>query len=131
MSILFDESLKTGNELIDSQHKELIDRVNKLTEVIETSKEQQTAISTLNYLMDYTDFHFSAEEKLQEETGYPGLEAHKALHAGFIEAVKALEDMYMEDGPSPAFAAAVNKNVVEWLLNHIQVEDKKVAAHVK
>ena len=26
----FDESLVTGNEMIDSQHKELIDKINKL-----------------------------------------------------------------------------------------------------
>ena len=32
MSVTFDKSLETGNELIDQQHKELIDRVNKLLE---------------------------------------------------------------------------------------------------
>lgn len=34
MSVTFDKSLETGNELIDQQHKELIDRVNKLLEGI-------------------------------------------------------------------------------------------------
>ena len=32
MSITFDRSLVTGNELIDTQHRELISRVNKLSE---------------------------------------------------------------------------------------------------
>ena len=32
MSITFDRSLVTGNELIDTQHRELISRVNKLAE---------------------------------------------------------------------------------------------------
>ena len=27
----FDESLVTGNEMIDSQHKELIDKINEIT----------------------------------------------------------------------------------------------------
>lgn len=132
MSIVFDKNLETGNELIDSQHKELIDRVNKLSASLETSREKNVAINTLDFLMDYTEFHFSAEEKLQEEIGYPGLEAHKALHAGFIKAVGELHEMLEEeDGPSDAFVAAVNKNIVEWLLNHIQIEDKKVAECAK
>ena len=32
----------------------------------------------LEYMADYTDFHFKAEEKLQEEAEYPALEEHKA-----------------------------------------------------
>ena len=34
----FDESLVTGNEMIDTQHKELIDKINKLLDSCETSK---------------------------------------------------------------------------------------------
>ena len=29
----FDESLVTGNEMIDTQHKELIDKINKLLDL--------------------------------------------------------------------------------------------------
>lgn len=36
----FDESLVTGNEMIDTQHKELIDKINKLLDSCETSKEK-------------------------------------------------------------------------------------------
>ena len=32
MAIVFNDTLRTGNDLIDSQHQELIARVNKLTE---------------------------------------------------------------------------------------------------
>ena len=71
MSIVFDEALKTGNELIDTQHQELIARVNKLSDSLESAKEKNVAIQTLDFLMDYVEFHFSAEEKLQEENQYP------------------------------------------------------------
>ena len=132
MSVTFDKSLETGNELIDQQHKELIDRVNKLVESCEKGTEKRTAIQTLNFLLDYTVFHFEAEEKLQEEAGYPNLEGHKAQHQAFIKAVHELMEMLEEEeGPTGAFVAAVNKNITEWLLNHIQVQDKAVAAYVK
>lgn len=132
MGILFDKSLETGNDLIDGQHKELIDRVNKLADSCASSKEKNVAVQTLDFLMDYTEFHFGEEEKLQEENGYPQLTGHKAQHAQFVKAVDELRQMLEEEeGPSEAFVAAVNKNIVEWLLNHIQVYDKKVAEYIR
>ena len=61
MSIVFDKELYTGNELIDNEHKELIARVNKLVESCEKGTEKTTAVKTLDFLMDYTEFHFSDE----------------------------------------------------------------------
>ncbi len=132
MSIVLEKDLLTGNELIDSEHQELINRINKLIESCESGKEKTTAVKTLDFLMDYTEFHFRDEEKLQEESGYPEIENHKLQHAAFEQAVKELKEMLEEEeGPTDAFVAAVNKNITEWFLNHIQVWDKKVADHVK
>lgn len=131
MAIQFDNSLRTGNGLIDTQHQELIARVNKLTEECKPGTEKTVAAQTLGFLMDYTNEHFSDEEKLQEEHNYPLLNAHKEQHACFVKAVNELEEMLIEEeGPSEAFVAAVKKNVVDWLLNHIMVWDKQVAQYV-
>ena len=90
------------------------------------------AVQTLDFLMDYTEFHFKDEEKLQEEHQYPLLQAHKDQHAKFVQAVEDLRNMLEEEeGPTEAFVEAVKKNVVEWLLNHIQIWDKQVAAYVQ
>ena len=130
MSIVLEKDLLTGNELIDSEHKELIDRINKLVDSCESGKEKTAAVRTLDFLMDYTEFHFRDEEKLQEESGYP--EIDKLQHKVFEKAVNELKEMLEEEeGPTEAFVAAVNKNITEWFLNHIQVWDKKVAEHVK
>ncbi len=132
MAIVFDKNLETGNSLIDTQHQELIARVNKLTDSLENGKKKNVAIQTLAFLMDYTEFHFAAEERLQEEAAYPEIEAHKAQHAAFVKAIKELEEMLEEEeGPTDEFVEAVNKNVVEWLKKHIQICDKKVAAFVR
>lgn len=131
MAIQFDNSLRTGNELIDTQHQELIARVNKLTEECKPGTEKTVAAQTLGFLMDYTNEHFADEEKLQEEHSYPLLNAHKEQHASFVKAVSELEEMLIEEeGPSEAFVVAVKKNVVDWLLNHIMVWDKQVAQYV-
>lgn len=132
MRIVFDEALYTGNELIDNEHKELIDRVNKLVESCENGKEKVTAVKTLDFLMDYTDFHFSDEEKLQQEVGYDKLEQHKVQHEDFKKSVGELRQMLEEEeGPTDAFVEAVNKNISQWLVNHIQGWDKAVAEFIR
>ncbi|MDO4260536.1 MAG: hemerythrin family protein [Eubacteriales bacterium] len=128
----FDQSLVTGNEMIDSQHKELIDKINKLVVCCENGGGKLEAIKMLDYLSDYTEFHFGAEEKLQEEVCYPQLPEHREQHEAFKKAVSELHEMLEdEEGPSDAFVAAVNKNVIEWLYKHIKGFDSAVAAYVK
>ena len=83
----FSENLITGNELIDSQHKELIDRINKLLDSCEDSDAKLAAVKTLDYLSDYTVFHFGAEEELQKSIEYPGYEKHKKQHEDFKKTI--------------------------------------------
>ena len=126
----FDDSLVTGHEMIDGQHKELIDKINKLLDSCETSKDKLVAIKTLDYLADYTEFHFGEEEKLQEDIQYPGIEAHKKEHDKLREVVKELYEMLEEEeGPSNAFVEQVNRNVIEWLYGHIKTFDRSVAEY--
>lgn len=126
----FDETLVTGNEMIDDQHKELIGRINQLLESCEGGQGKVKAVKMLDYLMEYTDFHFSAEEKLQEEISYPGIKEHKAKHEEFKQAVKELQEMLQEEeGPTETFVAQVQKNVVDWLFNHIKGFDRSVAEY--
>ena len=84
----------------------------------------------LDYLLDYTEFHFSAEEKLQEEISYPGLKEHREKHEEFKSAVKELQEMLEEEeGPTETFVAQVQKNVVDWLFTHIKGFDRSVAEY--
>ena len=111
----FSENLVTGNELIDTQHKELIDRINKLLDSCELDAGAVTAVKTLDFLADYTDFHFGAEENLQKEIDYPDYNKHKAQHEGFKQTIKELEEMLQEEeGPSAAFIEKVEENVIKW-----------------
>ena len=132
MRIVFDDSLYTGNELIDNEHKELIERANKLMDRCEKGPEKMTAVKTLDFLMDYTEVHFADEEKLQQEAGYDKYQQHKEQHDMFKKSVDELRQMLEEEeGPTDAFVAAVNKNVGQWLVNHIQGWDKAVAEFVR
>ena len=130
MKAVFDENLVTGNEMIDGQHKELIEKINKLLDSCETGKDKVVAIKTLDYLADYTEFHFGEEEKLQQEISYPGYEAHKKEHDRLRAVVKDLHEMLEEEeGPTNAFVEQVNNNITEWLYGHIKTFDRSVAEY--
>ena len=132
MKVEFDNSLVTGNAMIDEQHKELIGKIDKLVACCEEGGGKVEAIKMLDYLSDYTDFHFGEEEKLQEQVSYPAIEGHKAKHAEFKKSVEELHEMLVEEeGPTDAFVAAVQKNVVDWLFDHIKNMDQALAAFVQ
>ena len=132
MKVEFDESLVTGNTMIDNQHKELIAKIDALLTCCEQGGGKVQAIKMLDYLENYTEFHFAEEEKLQEEVSYPALERHRQKHEEFKKAVEVLYDMLVEEeGPSEAFVAAVKKNVVDWLFDHIKNMDQALATYIK
>ncbi len=131
MTIEFDDNLITGNELIDSQHQELISRIKQFVDSCEDGGGKIKAIQMLDYLADYTNFHFSAEEKLQKDVGYPGLAEHQKKHEEFKNNLKELEAFLDEvEGPTDAFVEQVKKNVVDWLFNHIKAFDRSVAEFI-
>ena len=121
----------TGNTLIDGQHKEIIEKINKLVNTCENGTCQIESVKMLDYLADYTEKHFQEEEALQEAVAYPGLEEHKKRHDEFRVAVKELHEMLEEEeGPSPRFVKAVQENVIDWLYRHIKGFDSSVATYI-
>lgn len=132
MKTTLDKNLVTGNSLIDEQHSELIGKIEKLVNCCKEGGGKIEAIKMLDYLADYTDFHFKEEEGLQEEYSYPGLKEHREKHAELRQAVGELYEMLQEEeGPSDAFVEAVNRNVKEWLFGHIRTFDSQVASHIR
>ena len=132
MHLEFEQSLVTGNDMIDAQHKELIGKIDDLLTFCEESKEKVKAIKMLGYLAEYTQFHFEAEEKLQAEVSYPEIEEHRKMHSEFKKSIEELHDMLEEEeGPTEEFVYAVRKNVVNWLFEHIKKMDQALADYVR
>lgn len=124
----FTDELITGNKMIDSQHKELIEKINDLLCAIENDKGKEESQKMMNYLSEYVDFHFSAEEDFQAEIGYPGIKEHKEKHAEFKKTVAALTEM-VTCGNMSDFSNLVKKEVIDWLYYHIQGFDRSVAEY--
>ena len=125
------DDLSVGVELIDEQHKTLIEHLNNLTKAVEQQHGATEMTDTLSFLIDYTDFHFSMEERNMAAHGYPELEAHKAKHDEFKSILADMETQYRDDGPTAILAESIDDLLVSWLLKHIRVVDVEVGAFFK
>ena len=131
MNITFDDNLITGNKTIDSQHQELIDRIRQFVAACESGDSKIKAIKMLDYLDEYTNFHFQEEEDLQKKVSYPELAAHHAKHEEFKKSIQELYDYLNEnEGPDDQFIEQVKRNVVDWLVQHIKTFYRAVAEYI-
>lgn len=125
--VTFPASLYTRIGIIDQQHKDLIEAVNKLYDAINEGKGIDEAKKALAFLSQYVIFHFAGEEKLWKDNKYPKYEEHKAAHEAFTKTVKDLHALLITEGANDAFADKVEAEVTNWLINHIQGLDREAA----
>lgn len=127
--IEWDNSLSVGHSKLDSQHKVLINLINKLNEAFAEGKTKSSIGEILKELAEYTVSHFSEEEKLMMEGKYPDIENHKRVHVKFVSTVKTTIADF-ESGKS-----MVSKDLMiflkEWLIEHIMGTDQKYSSYVK
>ena len=131
MTITFDDNLITGNDTIDAQHKELISRIADFAKACEAGESKVQAVKMLDYLDEYTNFHFNAEEELQKNVNYPELPQHHEKHEEFKKTIQSLY-VYLDEieGPDDKFTETVKTKVVEWLFGHIKTFDRSVAEYI-
>ena len=130
MAFSWKDQYATGNKQIDEQHKQLFKAVNDLISACSSGQGHDKLDPTCKFLVDYTVKHFADEEKLQQQYQYPDYNNHKKLHENFKKTALELTTQLKEQGASTVLVGKVNSTIGNWLINHIQKEDKKVAAHI-
>lgn len=129
LKVVWSEALETGHLATDNQHKMLIDIINELAEAIETKQTEKKMRTILNLLQYYTEWHFEREELCMTRTQCPVAEKNKSAHCVFLDHLKQFQDEYRTN-PSNDFAERVYKELVNWLVNHIQGIDVHLKACV-
>ncbi len=129
--MFWNDSLATGVASIDMQHKELIDRINGLMQAAQERRAKEHIDSVLQFLGDYVVQHFHDEEQLQIQSSYPKYEQHRAIHSAFVGRFNELVEQYNAQGGSLSVILNTNQIVVDWLINHINGEDKLFAAYYR
>jgi hemerythrin len=128
--LAWQEDLNTGIQVIDDQHKRIVDMINQLHQAqAQASQRSRSEVGdVLNELVDYTLSHFAFEESLLEEAGYAFSRPHKRVHEIFIGRVSDYRVRYRagEDITQELIGL-----LSRWLFNHIRSDDAGYVQAVK
>lgn len=119
--VKWENAFSIGLEIIDNQHKELIDIINRIYEAQNSERKE-----FLKKFLEYANFHFITEEKIIDKVKFPQTEKHKLSHKKFKEYIfshfQNIENISIDD----LFDFAV-----DWLVNHVLREDQELGLFIQ
>ncbi len=124
--IEWDDSFSVGIDLIDEQHKMLIERTNAISEAVENRRGLGKIMQTLSFMFEYTEFHFSAEEKVMTDNGYPKFDEHHKLHEDFKSRLNLMVQDFEEEGATSGLSQEITTYLNNWLVTHIKGIDTEL-----
>jgi hemerythrin len=125
--LVWQDDLDTGIEVIDQQHRRIVEMLNHLYNA-QKSMERAVVAEVIDELIDYTLSHFAFEEELMEEAGYAFCAAHKRVHEVFV---KRVSEYRMRFVAGEDITDELRTMLSRWLFNHIRGDDKSYAEQVK
>ncbi|MEB3768046.1 bacteriohemerythrin [Acinetobacter sp. MD2] len=117
----------TGIDVIDDQHKRILDYINAIEDVRLTHDKIKIK-EVLDNIIDYTQSHFTFEESLQEEAGYKYRVPHKRVHDLFIKKIESYRDQFLM---GHHIEEELHQVLTKWLINHIHHDDADYVGAVK
>jgi len=128
--VVWEDKYATGIELIDNQHRRLVELTNQLYLACLAGEEALQTVfkDAMHRMVEYVRFHFSAELKLLQAIDYPDYHNHKNMHDNLIEDIlDAAKDYEVGRKFVPNNFVRTLK---DWVFGHIAVYDKIYAAYV-
>jgi hemerythrin len=126
----WDDRYSVGIALIDDQHKELIRLTNELYQGCLTgnTEAEDFFFKTVRGVVEYTKFHFSAEEKLMENVRYPKCAEHKKQHENFV--MQMVNDVKSFQEGKKFVPNNFVRYLKDWILSHIAIMDSLYARYI-
>ncbi len=128
MAALWKEEYKVGIDKIDEQHRQLFDKIEQLLEIAKSGDKrsnQKKCMEIIDFLVDYTVFHFNTEEALQRERKYVSYAQHVKIHTEFKNTVQAYKELLGKDFTAKTLKSFIG-TMLAWLVNHVCVCDRKI-----
>lgn len=126
---LWKKSYETGIAEVDDQHRQLVGIINKLSDAMMEQKGYMTVPRILEELADYVQLHFTTEEWIMGNSGYPALEEHKKEHLKLTDSLLQFRKEFSQD--HKVKPSEVLNFLCVWLKEHILVNDKEFGSFFK
>lgn len=120
------DQFSVGVKEFDDHHKQLVNLINQLHDAMSQGKGQNELGTILRKLIEYTKFHFAAEEKLMTQYKYPASNEQRSQHDALTK--KVLELQAELASGKIGMSISVIEFLKGWLTNHILKTDKAYQA---
>ncbi|WP_371322484.1 bacteriohemerythrin [Dechloromonas sp. ZY10] len=128
----WEDSFCTGIEIIDTQHRRLVELINLLAGRVAFRSEDIEVGEIFDGLLEYASYHFSTEEAIWAEylAGEDLEQAHSDTHRGFVEKIAGLREV-LDGGRIDGVAEEALGYLARWLASHILENDRYMAQVVQ
>lgn len=128
--VIWTEKYATGVEVVDDQHKELVNLTNQLYQACLAGNESADTVfkRAMHRMVEYVRFHFGFEQNLLERANFPMFREHKQEHDKLIRQILDAVKNY-EEGKKFVPNQFV-RTLKDWVFSHIAVSDKVYAAYI-
>jgi hemerythrin len=127
--IMWDESYSVGVELLDKQHMQIVEIINRLIDEPGEGFGPDEVARILADLTKFVHYHFQTEEQLLTEYGYPDLKTQQAEHKDFRKELAGFCMGSMKN--HTIIPINVLLYLREWWEDHILVKDMKYSPFLK
>jgi hemerythrin len=119
-ALVWSEQYNLGIEVIDLQHRTIMDYVIEFLEAHSCGRSRKEISKLIKKIVDYTHFHFAFEEDLQGKVGYPFLKPHKNSHALIT---KHMADFLVRFNNGDDISKDLEGLMGKWLFDHLKHDD--------
>ena len=118
-----------GHKKIDSEHERLVEIINDFYDAFASSQEHEKIGKVINELVNYTIFHFTAEEELFKNSSYPDVENHMKKHVAFVDKLKDYHKEVNSGNMTTSYDMVTFLR--DWLIVHIKDTDTTYLPYLK
>jgi hemerythrin len=130
--ITWKKEYSVGVDIIDNQHKELLNLINNA--INHCTGDKAAEWDYFNRIMrmgiENIRHHFSTEEAVMLKMNYPQLAEHQAEHAGMLSQIAELI-AEIESGKRELDLLKIAFFIRDWILSHIPSFDKNAAEYFR
>lgn len=118
--IEWDESLSTGVENIDAQHKMLVEKLNEFSQVMTNAQARETAGEVIDFIRFYAAWHFEREEDCMNEYQCPVAAQNKQAHKEFLATFDEFYEQWQVEGMDAELVESTYQELANWVEMHIR-----------
>jgi hemerythrin len=118
IQFIWEDSYSVGREDIDKQHKHIFVIASSLSDTIEVTRGNRIIMALYKHIRE----HFTAEEQMMKDIGYPKLEEHRNLHDNFITELNRIAEAKGSSTDKEPFGE-LKTFLYHWVIDHILNHD--------